>query len=617
MSDIKFKGENNGFFDKTAALLLMIAVAAIPLIVRIRIVPVGVYEYGIIRASSSINDMFSYNKAVAVCIDALVIAIYFAIGIVLEEKRVKLRLKALPSYIMYGYIGLCIISSVFSKYTSIAFWGISERYEGFFVLLGYAVFFILAMSFVTSERSVNCMLLIFSLSVLIIGTIAAMQTFGFDIFATETGSKLVLGQYYGGETLSLKFDSAYGTLYNPNCLGMYAGMMSSFMLVPAVLSPVKSKRKYLFILLFVLAVISMLGSDSVGGLMGFALACVFVLLIGAVCFIKKRLYKNRLYIVGCAAAAAAAILIPAVLSSANAVIVQKAKIIVSGVSGGIEDESPYFYEDFAFDADTASIATKAGTINITAADGEPVVEQNGIVRDIKSTKAMPDTDGGHEYTYDIDGLAEGILQVYDDKLIFIGCDEQDNRTNFLMRRTENGIIPLDKFGNDINIDENVASAGFEGIERLGSGRGYIWSRSIPIALKNIIIGKGPDSFALEFPQHDIVAKLKYLGNPYIIVDKPHNIYLQSAVNTGVLSVIAIAALVLIFIAKTALCVVRQGKMSAYAVTALACAAGVIAYMTAGLTTDSAVSVAPVFWVMLGTGYGTVIMMSTEDKNGKD
>lgn len=595
--------KNNNFTDKFMAVLLAIAVVIVPLIVRIRIVPVGKYEYGIIRASKSINDMFSYNKAVAICIVALVMVIYLAMGIVLEEKRVKLKLKTLPSYVMYGYIGLCLLSSIVSKYTSIAFWGISERYEGFFVLLSYAVFFIIAFSFADSEKNAKLITGMFSLSVLFIGIISTLQVLGHDIWATTTGSKMILGQYYDGQNLTLKFESAYGTLYNPNCLGMYGGMMSAFMLVLSVLMPVKDKFKYCFAALFMLAFICMLGSDSVGGLLGFSCAAVFALLIGIVKFFKNRLYKKPFFIGMAAVLAVLAVAVPTYLFSTNAKIIQKVNVIKTAISGEHEDVNPNFYEDVRVEGDTAIIVTKGGDINITATDGEPVVEQNGTVREVLGSSAMEGESDGHVNTYRIDGLDHGELQIYRDKLVFIGFDMQKNQISFLMRKTDNGLILLDKFGNDAAVDGSVPHIGFNGIERIGSGRGYIWSRSIPLLLKNIIIGKGPDSFALEFPQAEITAKLRYFGNPYIIVDKPHSVYLQTGISTGVLSLLAIIALVVIYLAQTAVKLVKGSKSSFINALRLACACGVIAYMAAGATTDSVVSVAPLFWIMIGTGYG--------------
>ena len=90
--------------------------------------------------------------------------------------------------------------------------------------------------------------------------------------------------------------------------------------------------------------------------------------------------------------------------------------------------------------------------------------------------------------------------------------------------------------------EHAEAWGFEGKEKLGSSRGYIWSRSLPLLKNTLFLGFGPDTFPVYFPQHDYFAKMIFLGNPYNIVDKPHNVYLQTAINTGLISLIALLAM---------------------------------------------------------------------------
>lgn len=609
----KLKNNTNTIIDKGTCFLLFLAVVLVPLIVRIRIVPVGQYEYGIIRASSSINDMFSYNKAVAVCVLATILVLNLVVGRVLEEDRVKLNFKFLPSYLLYGYVGLCLLASICSPYKSIAFWGISERYEGFFVILSYGVLFMVSMAVAKAENMAKLLMGFFAISAVIIGIFAVFQIMDMDFFATTTGSKLVLGQYYAGENLSLKFESAYGTLYNPNCLGMYGGMLASLMFAPALVLPVKNKLKYLFGGAFVLAVICIVGSDSVGGLLGFGCGIAVELIMGIICFFAKKMYKNKIYLAGAIAAVVLAIAVPCGLLFTDTTVADKAQIILAALSGESSDETPFFYEDFTFDGNTASIVTKAGAIDITAEGDSVIVEQNGEVCRELSSRPMDNREGTVS-VYELNGLAKGELQAYDDKLIFVLADNLGNETNFLMRKTEKGIVPLEKFGKDVDMENPVKSVGFEGIERLGSGRGYIWSRSIPLLLNNVIIGKGPDSFALQFPQQEVVAKLHYLGNPYIIVDKPHSIYLQTGINTGVLSLIVLVALAGLCVLQCCIKAVKENNNAFVTAARIACAGAVVAYMAAGATTDSVVSVAPLFWVMLGMGFGINLIKVGENEN---
>ena len=53
------------------------------------------------------------------------------------------------------------------------------------------------------------------------------------------------------------------------------------------------------------------------------------------------------------------------------------------------------------------------------------------------------------------------------------------------------------------LDECVIAANvFPGYEHLASGRGYVWGRTIPLFARYFLVGSGPDTFAIEFPQND-------------------------------------------------------------------------------------------------------------------
>lgn len=142
---------------------------------------------------------------------------------------------------------------------------------------------------------------------------------------------------------------------------------------------------------------------------------------------------------------------------------------------------------------------------------------------------------------------------------------------------------------------------FEGKERLGSGRGYIWSRSIPLLKDTLLIGHGPDTYAGYFPQNDFMAKYKYLDNPKIVVDKPHNMYLQAGINTGVLSLLILLAMFIGYFIWSMRLYIKADFNDNNAIIGAAVTAGIIAYLITGLFNDSVVGVAPVFWCLLGIG----------------
>jgi hypothetical protein len=161
----------------------------------------------------------------------------------------------------------------------------------------------------------------------------------------------------------------------------------------------------------------------------------------------------------------------------------------------------------------------------------------------------------------------------------------------------------------------AASWGFKDRERLATNRGYLWSRTIPLLKDSIFLGNGSDTFALCFPQQDYVAKLKYYANPYMIADKPHNMYLQIAMNTGIVSLLSVLVIFLYYISTSIKIYLTNNIRTAYSTVSLGVFLGTSAYMVTALCNDSLISVAPVFWIMLGLGYAVNFKVLGEAAEG--
>ena len=65
----------------------------------------------------------------------------------------------------------------------------------------------------------------------------------------------------------------------------------------------------------------------------------------------------------------------------------------------------------------------------------------------------------------------------------------------------------------------IPHANFHGLEYLGSGRLYIWSRILPMLKHDILKGSGPDTFAEVFPQNDYAGKMIYAESTVDLVLK--------------------------------------------------------------------------------------------------
>jgi hypothetical protein len=147
------------------------------------------------------------------------------------------------------------------------------------------------------------------------------------------------------------------------------------------------------------------------------------------------------------------------------------------------------------------------------------------------------------------------------------------------------------------------SFGFKGKEKLGSARGYIWSRAIPLLKNTVILGNGPDTFPFVFPQNELIAKYYALDTPNITVDKAHNLYLQMALNYGVVALLAFLVITIVYLVDSFKLYAFKENYNLDKTTMLGAitSLGVVGYLITGLFNDSVVSVAPVFWIVFGVG----------------
>ena len=162
----------------------------------------------------------------------------------------------------------------------------------------------------------------------------------------------------------------------------------------------------------------------------------------------------------------------------------------------------------------------------------------------------------------------------------------------------------------MDIDE-PETIGFRGKEKLGSARGYIWSRSIPMMKDTFLIGYGPDTYAAKFPQNDLLGKWWAYDTPNMIVDKVHNLYLQYFINNGGLALLGFLVLVIAYIIQSFKLYALKGFYENKEILGIATTLAIIGYLGAGMFNDSVVSVAPIFWVLLGIGIAINFMIQKE------
>lgn len=594
----KYSNKSNNDINYFYGILLICILAFIPLIIKIAIVPTADLELQYLRSANQVNDIFSYHKSIAIIICAVLVVFSVALDFFAGSKFKIWGFNKLQ-YICIGvFLFMVIISSIFSKYGFIVTHGVGERYESIWVLFSYIIFMFVATQFCQNVSSLKWIVFGICLSALFVGGLGAFQAFGLDYANTDIAKKIILGKYYADvKDFQVKFATSYSTLYNPNCLGLYSSLMFPFFTVLAAMMPFKSKFKYIFAILALISLFSLIGSDSFGGLIGTICSFTALFIIGiSYCFYNKKYVKAASALL----AVSLIILIGFVgIYFANSTFKEKINHTVE-IKFNINTESPYFYKDLALNENSIILSTTAaGQIKIDYDNIEHTLTAYNNAGDvvqplIEAVENNPDT---KIYNYEGLGTYQPVkIQMDNEQIIYV-----DSKIVFMFQIVDGKLVALTKKGQFVDINAPVPSVGFEGLERAASSRGYIWSRSIPVAFEHFLIGSGPDTFAFEFPQYDIVGKVRYLGDPYIITDKPHSIFLQQSINTGLLSLIALLVLFGSYICGALKGIVKNKSESFVWIVKIAILAGIIGYLVTGLTTDSVVSVAPVFWVILGTG----------------
>jgi len=453
------------------------------------------------------------------------------------------------------------------------------------------------------------------------GLIGLSQFVGNDFFETAIGRRLVLGDMPAEFTGELEgaFEIAYGTLYNPNPFGKYTAMVAPILLACALVYKRKGWQGILVRLAFLagggLMLVGVFGSRSLAGFVALA-AAIGVTALTFVCravyqaFEKRKVQEEteeKRSLKGWVIAAAAVLGLCVVLYFVPP-INQRVNLAVERLNEAVFAE-PEGISDLVFDGNSFTMIT-GGQERFTLVL-EPQPGSDGIVADIESWRIYdstgqyvpvssrvpaPASDEVFIYTHAVPGFGNVAIERHSNVIFF------RNLVMVLHDERIHAISPAQTF---IDLSEPVAASGFVGRESWGSNRGYIWSRTFPLLPSRVIIGSGPDAYVQVFPQHDVVGKLFFTPNPYTPIDKAHNLYLQTWVNTGGISAFALLFLFGFYLFTAFMATIRSSLKEGMFLFGLrfGLLAGISAFVIASLSTDSTIGTSSVFFVLLGLGYG--------------
>jgi O-antigen ligase len=128
-------------------------------------------------------------------------------------------------------------------------------------------------------------------------------------------------------------------------------------------------------------------------------------------------------------------------------------------------------------------------------------------------------------------------------------------------------------------------------------RGREWATATKVFLDRPVLGTGPDTFEYRFPRHRSTEDAIHLGNQ--IADKPHNVLLERAADTGVLGLAAYLVVVVTALAFAWRRLRELEAASSERVLLAVFTAGALAYLAQAFVSIDVVPLALTGWLLLG------------------
>ena len=541
---------------------------------------IGYMENVPISGDTKLWDVFCYVKSSAILFITIWASLTMGYLLITGQMKLKKNIIYIPMTI---YTVFVLISYFLSDYRQMAWIGGIGRFEGTRVILCYIFMLFYTINVVDDITDVITVVVPTLCGIFIACIIGLTQLLGHDILGTEVSRIIIAGE----QLIKTNFEPGrvYQTVYNMNYVGMYLALIIPLLLLTVFVSCkiYKDHKAYQFhvsnnqliaiiiitVILLIIIALNVYGSNSLGGLLGIGASIMMLIILN----MKNKRNSIILFLIS---------------------VLGFCGILAFVYFIGVDTRNGIDYFETGMDYVTTSVDGKEITINYIRSDNS--YELRDCNGDLLS---MSEIAGRKGFYIPND-------ERYGEKLVFSPRKEAGEHViviaahgeEFAFRFDEDkGALYKNPFGKEVCLSK-VPSIGFNGHLLAGSGRGYIWSRTIPLLKNYLLIGSGADTFFMIFPHDDYAGKYSSNTSLNIIFDKPHSMYFQMIQGTGGVSLIAFLGIIGIYIGQ----VIKSNKeMKQFVSNAIA--AGVIGFLIAGMFNDSSVCTMPIFYGMLGMGVG--------------
>ena len=596
---------------------MILAAAVTPLIVQLKTYSLPLSQFSWTKSTDStvLQDFYSWHKSIALMVFACLAVIVIVIDII--RKRLKPRMYF--AFIPAGIFALTVILSyALNGYREFTLFGWPDRFEGTLTLLAYAVLFCYSIITVKTGRDAAVVVSAFCISALLLNVIGALQFAGLDPLTSRTGMKVISAleqARFGGIWERIDAGAAAKDLF-PMLVMEHSGINQTL-----------SNQNYTAMLLCLsVPVISMLyiRSDSKGGPSRWFKSPLLWLLI-TLCFVNAIGTVSSNIVPGLAAALLLLIIVfhkmlkywtkPLLLIIASLALVMTFtyKTWIPELQSTLADiRGEDFGEDTSGRPYINSIVTSGNNVIFDLKEPECVLcltlvsDENDVLSSVSaSSKGIPltlrpsETESGvfliEEQPFD----SVFKLCIIREERLYLRVSTHQADWDFAAEGSK--AFYRSPEGDLVTLKAPVISDLIKN-PKFGTGRGSIWAQTLPMLEDTVFIGKGADSFCIYYP-HDNYAYTYSVGlTPSWSADKPHNMFLGAAFNTGWISAAALIALFAVYLVQ---CIVLYWRSDMGESRIMYLGAGIFlgsaALLVSSLINDSTVSVMPPFWVLLGTG----------------
>lgn len=556
--------------EKFLKFILNVLVGVVPTIMILKLIQIDQITKLLYGDITIVADFFSFYKSKIIIALSLTLFFGFIFTIVFHYKKREFEtLKNKNNYIILSMFVFILISFAFAPLKEISSYGLVDRYEGYYVWISYLMILLVTYNLKYTKKDLMIHGMVISISSAWISFIGITNVLGKDLLQTDFFQKVILMFEPRNVQMVQKGGKlASSTLFNSNYVGSYVALVLPLIII-FVINAEKRYQRVFGVISFALTIAFLWGSQSRAGYLGVIASLIYILF---------KLRKK-------------------ILSHIKVVLVLGLIVVVSlvGVNkitdGRIARELLSLTKvDTVFNDETLSSAAMFDDINIEVSDIELIKGDQHIKYIFYNGLDVYLNDEKIEYE-----LVDNKIIYEDDRLSYIDT-YYNELTEELKLKVNNKQIEFVLIKNKVMVkgvrgkyfeyEDAAVSKIFK--DRFASFRGYIWNRSIPLLMEKPLTGIGADVFVYKFPQNEILGRLNSGMRRDVIVDKPHNYYMQVGISFGI-------PFLLLLLGLNILGVIKKDKN----VTISILKAGLIGFLVVSVFNDSNVSYALIYWFYLG------------------